>query len=257
MSVATTLYDQEPTTSNEKLKKIVKQETLADLLYKGFYLNYLLRRGWTPATVQTLTERVNRFLDDFERRATRRNFTAEDIYDAKYAFCATLDESVLSKVGPIRDEWELEPLQLRLFGDQLAGEHFFDKLDAARQRGKERLPALEVFHLCLLLGFKGKYLLEGPEKLSFYTRQVGEQIAHIKGTRAAFAPHWMPPDHISHRLKRNVPAWAVSAVLAVAALVGYLALRNHADVLTAAALAPYQDIVALPPSAPHVTITLP
>ncbi|MCK7513687.1 MAG: DotU family type IV/VI secretion system protein [Desulfobacterales bacterium] len=71
-----------------------------------------------------------------------------------------------------------------LFGDQLAGEHFFDKLETARNGGANRINALEVFHLCLLIGFKGRYLLEGPEKLKYLTQQLGEQIAHIKGKAA-------------------------------------------------------------------------
>lgn len=59
----------------------------------------------------------------------------------------------------------------------------------------------------------GKYLLEGPEKLAYLTARLGDEIAHMKGKRAAFAPHWPLPDQIAHRLKREVPVWAIGAVL--------------------------------------------
>ena len=89
-----------------------------------------------------------------------------------------VDEAILASGMNIREIWERRPLQLVLFGDQLAGEHFFDKLEAARNGGSSRINALEVFHMCLLVGFKGRYLLEGPEKLKYLTAQLGEQIAH-------------------------------------------------------------------------------
>ncbi len=256
MSSVATLYADPPieTTAPADRHEV---ETLADLLYEGFYLSYLLRNGWEPTSAASFVDRVSRFLDDFERRATRHDFAAADIYDAKYAFCATIDEAVLSTPGHIRDEWERQPLQLTLFGDQLAGEHFYDKLEEARRDGHNRLPALEVFHLCLLLGFKGKYLLEGPEKLSYFTRQLGEQIAHLKGQRAPFAPHWQAPDRIAHRLRRNFPAWALASVLALSGLLAYIGLRDYSADQTAAALSPYQNLVSLPPRAPYLQITLP
>jgi type VI secretion system protein ImpK len=56
-----------------------------------------------------------------------------------------------------------------------------------------RLQALEVFHMCLLLGFQGKYALEGTEKLGYLTARLGDEILHLQGRRSAFAPHWAPP----------------------------------------------------------------
>ncbi len=48
------------------------------------------------------------------------------------------------------------PLQLKLFGDQLAGEQFFTELDEVRRRGASSVQALEVFYMCLLTGYQGK-----------------------------------------------------------------------------------------------------
>ena len=45
---------------------------------------------------------------------------AEDVYATKYAFCAAVDETVLNSRFAIRDAWMLQPLQLTLFGEQLA-----------------------------------------------------------------------------------------------------------------------------------------
>ncbi len=231
--------------------------SLVDLLYDGFYMLILLRNHTAPKEAEAFSAHVQNFLASFERSAKKHQFSAEDIFDAKYAFCATVDETILSSRSGIREAWERRPLQLALFGDQLAGEHFFDKLDTARNGGAPRLNALEVFHMCLLLGFKGKYLLEGPEKLKYLTAQIGEQIAHIKGKPAGFAPRAIAPDQITHALKREVPVWVIGSVLALFGLLAYLALNSYADRVAHDTLEPFQNIVQLAPRAPTLTITLP
>ena len=63
--------------------------------------------------------------------------------------------------------------------------------------GSQHLQALEVFHICLLLGFQGRYILEGSEKLSYFTSRLGDEIAHMKGTRGGFAPRVERPNRIA------------------------------------------------------------
>jgi type VI secretion system protein ImpK len=231
--------------------------SLVDLLYDGFYMLILLHNRKIPTDADAFATHVQKFLGDFERVAKKHSFSSEDIFDAKYAFCAAVDETILSSRMDIRDTWERRPLQLALFGDQLAGEHFFDKLEVARNGGANRLNALEVFHMCLLLGFKGKYLLEGPEKLKYLTSQLGEQIAHIKGKPSPFAPTWEPPDQIANALKREIPVWVMASVLALFGLFAYLGLNWYAERTTYKAMQPYNEIVQLAPRAPTLVITLP
>ena len=231
--------------------------TLADLLYDGFYMVFLLKNAKTPSSAQAFSERITEFLGEFERHAKRHGFSPEDIFDAKYAFCATVDEAILSSRLAVREDWERRPLQLTLFGDQLAGEYFFDKLDDARNHGSRRVQALEVFHMCLLLGFRGKYMLEGPERLTYLTAQLGEQIAHIKGRKASFAPHWARPDSVAHELRRDLPLWVGVSVLALCGLGAFVSISAYGAKQTRESLEPYRDIVMLAPKVPHITITLP
>lgn len=231
--------------------------SLVDLLYDGFYMLILLRNRGAPKDAESFSGDIRRFLDQFENTAKKHHFSGEDIFAAKYAFCAAADEAVLTSQMNIREQWERRPLQLVLFGDQLAGEHFFDKLDTARHGGAARINSLEVFHMCLLTGFKGRYLLEGPEKLNYLTNQLGEQIAHIKGRSAPFAPHWGAPDQIANALKRDIPLWVITSVLALCALLAYVGLDWHAAASVEQTLAPHRNIVQLAPRAPTLTITLP
>lgn len=231
--------------------------SLLDLMSDGFYLLMLLKRGQLPTDIEPFISSIQQYLDTVERGATRLGVAAEDVYAAKYAFCAAVDEAILSQATPLNDVWECNPLQLRLFGEHLAGEHFFDRLENLRAQGAPRLSSLEVYHYCLLLGFEGKYRLEGLEKLGYLTARLGDEIVFLKGRRVGFAPHAEPPDRIAHILRRVVPLWAPAAALAGVGLLGYLGISALLAHQTDSQLASYQKVVELPARTAHITITLP
>jgi len=230
---------------------------LLDLMYDGFYLLFLLRAKHAPIDAEVFRERIKQFLTAFERGATRMSARTEDIYACKYAFCATVDEAVLMSGFKARESWQRLPLQLQFFGEQLAGEQFFEKLEDLRRQGAPRVQTLEVFHMCLLLGFQGKYLLEGSEKLNYLTARLGDEVARLKGQSSGFAPHWAAPDRVQHQLKNDVPLWIVGSVFGLMALIGFIGLRWHLTEHTKHALGEYHDIVQLAPQVAHITITLP
>ncbi|MBH9578879.1 type IVB secretion system protein IcmH/DotU [Inhella proteolytica] len=230
---------------------------LMDLLFEGFYMVFLLRNRHLPGSAVEFRERVKSFLASFERGSQRLNASAEDVFLAKFAFTALVDELALSPTLNLRESWERRPLQLELFGEQLAGEKFFEHLETLRTQGAAKLQVLEVFHMCLLLGFQGRYVLEGSEKLGYLTARLGDEIAHLRGKRAPFAPHALAPDRILHTLRHEVPVWAFAAVFALFGLLAYLGLQHWLSRETEARLMQHSQLVQLAPQAAHVTITLP
>nr|WP_313381069.1 type IVB secretion system protein IcmH/DotU [Achromobacter insolitus] len=232
-------------------------KSLLDLLYDGFLMLFLLKSGQEPVDAASFSARVQQFLADFERSAKKMDIPAEDVYATKYAFCAAVDETVLNSGFSIRDAWMLQPLQLTLFGEQLAGENFFARLEDLRAQGAPRLQSLEVFYMCLLLGFQGKYMIEGQEKLGYLTARLGDEITLLRGKRASFAPHWPLPDKIAHTLKRDVPLWSIGALFALLGLLAYLGMSHFLNRDMQTAMAPYHDIVKIGPRAAHLTISLP
>lgn len=230
---------------------------LVDLLFDGFYMIFLIRNRYAPRSAADFRERVKSFLAEFERGAHRLGVSAEDNHLSKFAFCALVDEVVLMSSLQIRDDWARRPLQLELFGEQIAGERFFEYLERLRQEGASRIQVLEVFHMCLLLGFQGRYVLDGSEKLGYLTARLGDEMAQLRGRRAAFAPHWQAPDRIVNKLRAEVPLWVVGVAFALAALVGYLSLAGLLQQQTQSDLHAYQQLIELAPRAAHVSITLP
>ena len=235
----------------------IESRSLIDLLYQGFYMIFLLRNGYQPADGAAFRERLRQLLTKVERGAKQLSIDADDVYQAKFAFCALVDEIVLMSKMPIRDDWERNPLQLEMFGEQLAGERFFETLEKLRGEGARRVQVLEVFHMCLLLGFQGRYVLEGAEKLGYLSSRLGDEILHLQGKRSPFAPHWAPPDNIVHKLRSEVPLWVMGSVFALVALVAFVGLRARLHRTTDADLGRYTDVVKLAPQPAYVTITLP
>jgi len=231
--------------------------TLMDLFYHGFYMIFLLRNGYAPADGPTYRERLRQLLTQIDRGAKKLQLDADDVYQAKFAFCALVDEIILMSKLRIRDDWERNPLQLEMFGEHMAGEKFFDSLEKLRGEGARRVQVLEVFHMCLLLGFQGRYILEGAEKLGYLTSRLGDEIVHLQGKRAPFAPHWAPPDNIAHKLRSEVPLWVMGSVFALVALIAFIGLRAQLHRDTEADLGRYTNVVKLAPQPAYVTITLP
>lgn len=230
--------------------------TLLDLMYDGFYVLFLLKNGSAPHDNAAFISNLKQFLDDFGRDAKKQGASTDDIDAARYAFCAAVDEIILHSQLGIRSAWEQQPLQLVMFGDQLAGEHFFIRLENLRAKGSAHMQALEVFHMCLLLGFQGRYLIEGSEKLHYLTARLGDELVQIKGN-GGFAPHAQRPDRIINKLRNDMPLWMLCSVFALIGALGYLGLRAMLDNTTATTMSAYNNIVKLAPRPANLTITLP
>lgn len=159
---------------------VTSATNLVDLLHEGFYVVFLLKNQFIPVNPDEFKEKILALLDRFENQARKLQFSAADIHDAKYAYCALLDEIIVTQPNAqffdLQNHWMISPLQLSLFGSQLAGYRFFEILESLRSQGKERLVALEVFHYCMLLGFQGKFRIESIQSLNHMMARVGDEM---------------------------------------------------------------------------------
>lgn len=129
-------------------------------------------------------------LQRIERTAETLHFPHRQAQAAKFAVVAFTDETVLTADFPLRLDWERSPLQLEYFGVQLAGETFFERLDALVADVDNEADVLEVYYVCLLLGFRGKYKLVGEEQLAGVIARVEDALRRAGRLRAyGLAPH--------------------------------------------------------------------
>ncbi len=125
--------------------------------------------------------------------ATRKGYTPEDARLATFAVVAFLDESVETANDPNFAQWSRTTLREELFGDAASGEIFFQCIDrlVARNDSPDDADVLEVFALCLLLGYRGRYGAEGPEGVRPTLNSIMKKVERIRGARL-LAPDWMP-----------------------------------------------------------------
>lgn len=167
-------------------------------------------------------------------QAKTLGYSSESNQHAFFAVVSLLDESVLKMQNPAFADWAQRPLQEEMFGHNRAGEVFFDQLQTllARQDSAENADCLEVYCLCLLLGFKGKFALSpgrtyasgaGAEhrsggELDSLIRQCRLKIDRIRG-QVAFLPNEPLPT-----LKQNASVDGWSRSLGIAATILFVIL---------------------------------
>jgi type VI secretion system protein ImpK len=178
-----------PSSPRRGLLALAVQETLTAVVR--------LRSGrQVGPDAETFRANVRDLLAEAERRAHADGYGGEDVKLALYAVVVFLDESVLQSAGGIFADWARRPLQEELFGDNTGGELFFRNLEylLARPDGDAGGDVLEVYHLCLLLGFRGRYGLTDGGELRGLLVAVADKLRRIRGAPDPLAPSWAPPD---------------------------------------------------------------
>jgi type VI secretion system protein ImpK len=139
--------------------------------------------------------------------------------EARFAVVALLDELILSSTWPGREAWRGNPLQRELFRLNTAGEEFFIRLEKIRAARAENRPLLEVYQVCLALGFEGRFKLLGPEKLELLRRELAGDLGSARTSMDGLAPHWQPPDQAPETVGEGVPVWLTLAGVLGGALI--------------------------------------
>ena len=130
-----------------------------------------------------------------EQEGRSGGYKPEDVRQVLFAVVAFLDESVLSSKNPIFSDWPRLPLQTELFGRQIAGEIVFQDLQRTlgRPDSAEVCDLLEVYGLCLLLGFRGRYAAGGAGDLQSLISAIQEKIRRVRGPAGALSPKGLLP----------------------------------------------------------------
>jgi type VI secretion system protein ImpK len=167
-----------------------------------------------------LQQRISTALDAMVGRGRAAGLPDAELAEARYALVAFIDEQVLKSNWPGRTEWMGQPLQLQLYGEYTAGENFFSRMRVLLQQGGTS-PALEVYYLCLLLGFRGAHGISGDHRaLGGFHDAARQRVAQAWPAGTKLAPHAEPPDRLSaHRTSHAPLITVVASSLLVAVLV--------------------------------------
>lgn len=207
-----------------KKERVIKPDNLLlENCMSIFHLVMPLISGDKGAsTGQDLRAKFTLAFEDFERRCYALHLDSGIVSDAKYAMSAFVDEKVMGSAWQHKLTWMGKPLQLEYFGDNLAGEGFFQKLAKLRQSGDRNADVLEIFYLCLQLGFEGMYRMRGLEQLQALQVDLRAQIEVARNR----VPRTLSPHGVSgtfmQKVEREIPYWAIAVVTMMVIFLFYL-----------------------------------
>lgn len=166
-----------------------------------------------------------------EARRRRRGARREHFDQAWFALCAWLDETFA----------EAGPLVARHLLPSGNGEEFFARLDrlldssALDRLDPERRDLVEVFSLCLELGFHGPFHRSGDRKiLAAYRRRCREVLAESPAASMAMASALAAPERkASYRPVLKTALWIapVAATIALYSLYRFVLSGLYAQAL--------------------------
>jgi type VI secretion system protein ImpK len=131
------------------------------LLYQGLLIGVVRVKSQRQriSDAEAFRRRTRATLQEVERLAIAGGYVGDDVRNTHFAVVAFIDAVLLNSKDAVAAEWGRKSLQQEMFGQTDAGVVFFEKLERFRaRRDSERLAdILEVYLLCLLLGFEGRY----------------------------------------------------------------------------------------------------
>jgi type VI secretion system protein ImpK len=211
-----------------------KRPTLAELASNIFLLVLSFRERSDAIEFDALNRGVRAMLEEFDRKAKAQKIDPEDITASKYALVAFVDEAILRSQWAAKEQWADNPLQLQLFETYLAGEGFFENLEKLRARREAAQEVIEIYYICLILGFEGKYGIEGPERLEALAKVVHDELKQFRSVDTEnVSPHWKIVDG-PMAADNKLPRWLIYACAAVIAICIALYIGFFIDIRSSA-----------------------
>lgn len=171
---------------------------------------------------ESFHSRLITFVDAIYAKCKEHGVSESDAQEMVYAITALADEIAFRKPG-IREVWMSRPLQYHYFGDHLAGQRFFERLEY-HIADPSKIEVLRVYYLCLMFGFSGQYAQRGGElELAAVTRRVADALSHqLKGAPLS-TNHQRPRERLGKRRGGALTIWiGLFAILFAIALIAVL-----------------------------------
>ena len=190
-----------------------------------------------------LRGRLEQLFNELNTKAQADGIAREDASEAIYALMALIDELLVQTNWPGRAEWQASPLQLRHFHENSAGENFFRRAQTLLGQ-PHRAHVLQIYFLCLALGFQGRYSVVGGAGLAAVYDQIASAMSQYVVASDVLSPNGLPPDAGRTLLQREAPIVRLSLVIFGIALVTFIGLRIALSSQLSSATAPMRNYAA-------------
>lgn len=164
-----------------------------------------------------LKKRLSQEIRVFQETAQARGIDQNTVYTARYVLCTVLDEAVLKTPWGNDTGWAQQSLLSTFHKEVSGGERFFQLLSSLGQNPHKNRDLLELMHLCLALGFEGRYRIveRGKDKLARIREWLYQVIQKERGmSERELSLHWQGVTDRRNPLMQVVPLWVFGAVAA-------------------------------------------
>lgn len=173
-------------------------------------------------------------IDQFETNARQQGFSEDDIRLAKYALVAYTDELALSVSWQGGRSWMSKTLQWKYFNEHLAGEGFFKHLIDIRQQGESRRELIELYYICMQLGFDGIYRMRGLEaKQALLVDIKGQLDGYRRVKNNKLSGKSIIKQTVFNRFGQQIPYWSIASISVAVIFFIYLGfsmlIHQHAN----------------------------
>lgn len=135
--------------------------TLMKLCDELFVLILRMQQSKNFGDDEALYNKITSLLKSMEEKARRLKIDSEDIRNVKLALSTFIDEIIWYSQWASKRSWESK-LQRLLLPSTTGGNVFFEELDKIRENNS-KTGILEVYYMCLMLGFEGKFVTDRKE----------------------------------------------------------------------------------------------
>ena len=171
-----------------------------------------------------LRETMLRQIAAFEQTARSKSVPSDSIQVARYAMCTLIDEAVASTPWGGTAQWAKNPLLVILHREGWGGEKFFQLLNKMAEDPGRNVDLLELFYVCLALGFEGRFRVadNGKAQLETVRERLHELIRKSRGEyERDLSPRWRGEQTRIKQGSSLLGVWVTVAVAGVAMLGTY------------------------------------
>jgi type VI secretion system protein ImpK len=173
---------------------------------------------------EILRQRINAAFENLRRKAQQEDIPSADAMEAIYAIAAFMDEQILRSPWPARQQWMAMPLQLAYFQVNDAGEGFFQRL-AGLEVDPSRYHVVEIYYLCLALGFQGKYAVGHAHEWAQLLERISNDLSRRLPPSAPICPNVYPARSALGFSRKRFPALGAALGFLALSVVLFLGLK--------------------------------
>lgn len=178
--------------------------------------------------VPNLHRQVASELRDFDQKAKNAGIPAEIVLSASYLLCSVIDEMVLNTPWGANSGWSQRSLLSLYHKETGGGEKCFTILQRLLQTPAQHLDYLELFYICLSIGFEGQYRMD-PNGHTQLLQIQDHLYRTIENYRGGFEPDlsasWHSGVKRGSRLIHYIPMWVVASCVLALLLLCYSGFR--------------------------------